>query len=201
VDQPRHQFERKPIVPQKTSKESRNVSKETGEPTKGRSTMAAEEFKRTAEDMKRTGEAIADDMKRTSEQFTKAASAFDFRGMSMAWKEAYLRGLQALFQSQEQNERLVKEAVKQGITAPQQALTAYEKWLEQVQGQAGVATPFLVWSQQVVRAFHATADPLLKTAAEAADSTFNYYENAVAAPSRMYAYELNRKLMDTVLSA
>lgn len=163
--------------------------------------MAAEEMKKTAEEMQKTGRATTEDMKRTGEDFAKAASTFDVRGMSKAWKFGYLNGLESFFQVQEQTERLLKETVKQGISGPQQMLQGYEKWLEQIQGYAGSASPFVEWSRQLVRTFHNNADPLFKTAADSTEKAFNYYENALAHPSRKYTLDANKRVMDTVVSA
>ena len=124
--------------------------------------MATEDIKKTAEEMQKNGEATAEDMRRTSEEFTRAASNFDVRGMSQAWKQSYLHGLEAFFQSQEQTERLLKETVKQRISESQQILQGYEKWLDQIQGQAGAVSPFVEWSRQLVRSFHTNAEPGLQ---------------------------------------
>lgn len=163
--------------------------------------MAAEEMKKRAEEIQKTGEATAEQIKRTGEDFTRAASDFDVKGMSKAWKDGYVRGLEAFFASQEQTGLLVKETVKQGISGSRQMLQAYEKWLEQLQGNAGAVSPFVEWSRQFVRSFQGNADPLLKTAAESVESTFTYYENALARPSRKYALDLHKKVIDTVISA
>ena len=163
--------------------------------------MAAEDIKKTAEELQKTGRATAEDIKRTSEEFARAASNYDVKGMSQAWKQSYLHGLEAFFQSQEQTERLLKETVKQGISGSQQILQGYEKWLDQIQGQAGAGSPFVSWSRQLVRSFHTNADPIFKNAADATESAFNYYQNALARPSRKYAADLNKKAMDTVISA
>jgi hypothetical protein len=163
--------------------------------------MATEAKNRIAEEMKKTGEATVDNIKRTGEEFKRAATDFDFRGMSTAWKQGYIGGLEAFFQSQEQTERLLKETVKQGIFGSQQILQGYEKWLDQVRERAGTASPFVDWSRQVVRNFHSNAEELLKTAADATESAFTYYENAVARPSRKCTLDVNKKVMDTVLSA
>jgi hypothetical protein len=163
--------------------------------------MAAEEMKKTAEEMQKTGQARTEEMRRTGEEFTRAASTFDVRGMSKAWKQSYLNGLEAFFQSQEQTERLVKETVKQGITGSQQILQGYEKWLEQIQGQSAVASPVTEWSRQVVRSLHSNADPLFKTAADTVESAFNYYENSLARPTRKYTVDFNKKVIDTVIPA
>src|SRR6476661_3442421 len=95
------------------------------QPTR-RSTMAAEEMKKRAEEIQKTGEATAEHLKRTGEDFTRAASDFDVKGMSKAWKEGYVRGLEALFVSQEQTGLLFKETVKQGISGSRHMLQAYE---------------------------------------------------------------------------
>jgi|RhiMetdeSRZDD1v2_1073273.scaffolds.fasta_scaffold1380227_2 hypothetical protein len=163
--------------------------------------MAAEEMKKRAEEIQKTGEATAEHLKRTGEDFTRAASDFDVKGMSKAWKEGYVRGLEALFVSQEQTGLLFKETVKQGISGSRHMLQAYEKWLEQIQGQAGAASPFVEWSRQFVRSLQGNADPLFKTAADSVENTFTYYENAVGRPSRKYALDLHKKVMDTVISA
>jgi hypothetical protein len=163
--------------------------------------MTAEEMKKTAEDLKKTGEATAENMRRTGEEFTRAASTFDVKGMSKAWKQSYLHGLEAFFQSQEQTERLLKETVRQGISNSQQILQGYEKWLEQIQGQAGVASPLADWSRQLARSFHSNADPLFKTAADTVESAFNYYEDSLARPSRKYTVDFNKKVMDSVIPA
>src|SRR5207249_11519211 len=139
-------------------------------------TMANEEMRKTAEEMQQTGQATAEDMRRTGEEFTRAASAFDVKGMSQAWKRGYLSGLEAFFQSQEQTERLLKETVKQGISGSQQILQGYEKWLDQIQGQADAGSPFVEWSRQLVRSFHTNADPIFKSAADATESACNYYQ-------------------------
>ena len=68
--------------------------------TTRRSTMAAEDIKKKAEEMRRSSEATAEDMRQTGEEFTRAASTFDLKGMSKAWKQGYLHGLEGFFQSQ-----------------------------------------------------------------------------------------------------
>jgi hypothetical protein len=179
----------------------RRLSHVTGAQLKRRSTMVAEAMKKTAEEMHKTVEATADDMRRAGEEFTKAASTFDVKGMSKAWTHAYLGGLEAFFHSQEQTERLLKDTVKQGISGSQQILQGYEKWLEQIQGQAGGASPFVEWSRQLARSIQSTADPLFKTAADTVDSSFKYYEDTLAHPSRKYTVDLNKKVIGAVLSA
>lgn len=189
------------IIPSETIMKSPRLSDGTGAQPTRRSTMDAADIKKRAEEMRKTGETTAEDMRRTGEEFTRAASTFDLKGMSKAWKQGYLRGLEAFFQTQEQTEQFLKETVKQGISGSEQILQSYEKWLEQIQGQAGAASPFVEWSRQLVRSFHSTADPLFKTVADTTESAFHFYENTLSGPSRKYAVDLNKKVMDTVISA
>lgn len=163
--------------------------------------MTAEHFKERAEEVRKAGETTAEDMRRTGEEFTRAASTFDLKGMSKAWKQGYLRGLEAFFQSQEQTEHLLKETVKQAISGSEQILQSYDKCLEEVQGKAGEALPFVELSRQLMRSVNRSADPLFKTAADTTESAFNYYENALARPSRKYIIDLNKEVLDTVISA
>jgi hypothetical protein len=187
-------------IPDETIRKSDRLSEAIHTQPRRVSTMA-EDMNKTAEEMQKTGKAKAEEMKKTGEEFTRAAREFDIKGMSKIWKQGYLGGLEALYQSQEQSERLLKETVKQGISGSQQMLQVYEKWLEQIQGHAGVASPFVELSRQAVRAFHNNADPFFKTAADTAENAFNYYENAVARPSRKHTLDLHAKVIDTVISA
>src|SRR5215831_18678985 len=98
-------------IPSATIMKSQRLSDGTGAQPTRRSIMAAEEIKERAEKMREAGETTAEDLRRTGEEFTKAASTFDLKGMSNAWKQGYLRGLEAFFQSQEQTEHLLKEMV------------------------------------------------------------------------------------------
>lgn len=163
--------------------------------------MTTEHFKDRAEEVRKAGETTAEDMGRIGQEFTKAAGSFDLKGMSNAWKEGYLRGLEAVFQSQEQTGQLVKETVKQGINGVQQMLQGYDKYLDDIQGKAGVALPIVELSRQLLHTVHLTADPLYKTAADTTESAFNYYEDSLGRPSRTYAIDLNRKVLDAFITA
>jgi polyhydroxyalkanoate synthesis regulator phasin len=163
--------------------------------------MATEEMKRTAEEMKKTGEATAENMRRTGEEFKRAATDLDFKGMSIAWKQGYIGGLEAVCQSQEQTERLLKEAMKQGVATSQQTLSVYEQWLEQIQKHAGPAAPIVEWSRQLVRNFHSNSDQLAKTATDAVESGFSYYADTVSRPTRKYTLDINKKVVETVIPA
>jgi hypothetical protein len=163
--------------------------------------MNTEGMRERAEEVRKAGETTAEDMGRIGEAFARAAGSFDLKGMSDAWKQGYLRGLEAIFQSQEQTGRLLKETVKQGISGSQQMLQTCDKCLEEIQGKAGAASPFVELSRQLMRSVHRTADPLFKNAADMTENAFNYYEDSLARPSRNYAIDLNKKVMDTFISA
>lgn len=163
--------------------------------------MTTENIKEKAEEARKVYETTAEDMGRISEEFARAASTFDLKGMSNAWKQGYLRGLEAVFQSQEQTGRLLKETVKQGITGAQQMLQSHDKCLDEVQGKAGAALPFVELSRQFMRSVHHAADPIYKTAADTTESAFNYYEESLARPLRNYAIDLNKKVLDTIITA
>jgi hypothetical protein len=121
--------------------------------------------------------------------------------MAKVWKEGYLKGLETSLQWQQQNERLVKEAVGQGLSAYQQWLAINKNWLgkpwDQLQGQTtGVPNQFLAFTREVLQTSQDMAEPLLKTAYE---NSFDYYETAVAGPGRKYTVEINKKVMDTLI--
>ena len=163
--------------------------------------MSMNGAKERIEEIRKAGEATAEELRRTGEQFAKAASSFDLKGMSTAWTQGYLHGLQALFLTQEQTEGLLRETVTQGIGSSQQILQNYEKWLEAIQDQAGAASPFVEWSRQIVRTVHNTTEPIVKTAVDTTENVFDYYENSLARPSRNYAINLNKRVMETMISA
>ncbi|MGH7774691.1 MAG: hypothetical protein ACREQA_20900 [Candidatus Binatia bacterium] len=137
------------------------------------------------------------------EEKTKATGV-DFTEFAKVWKEAYLIGLQVGLKLQEENERLTKTVVNQGMTAYQQWLTLYKNLtdtsLDQIQGQA-TASPFIALSRQMVQAIQANAEPALRTGAEVCEKALNSYETAVAGPSRKFVFEINKNVMDTVVPA
>jgi len=167
---------RSPLADDATMKGSRNPLEQSGTEPERRPVMATDT---------KTG---AD---RTSEVME----------IAKVWKEGYLKGLETSFQWQEQNEQLVKEAVRQGVSAYQQWLGLYKnllgKPLEQAQGQtAGVPNQFLAFTREVLQTSQDMAEPLLKTACE---NSIEYYETAVAGPTRKYTVEINKKVMDTLI--
>ena len=57
--------------------------------------------------------------------------------MARSWKDGYLQGLNVCLQWQEENERLIKNSVKQGLSGTHQFLTWWKGLIEdQAQRQA-----------------------------------------------------------------
>jgi len=124
---------------------------------------------------------------------------FEVMEMAKVWKEGYLKGLETSLQLQEQNEHLVKQAVKQGLSAYQQWLALYKSWLGKPSGNMPgqtLAAPFVTITRQILETSQGLAEPLLKSACE---TSFDYYETAVAGPARKYAFEINKKVLDTLI--
>ena len=166
--------------PNKTTVEATNLPDQTGKSPKRRSIMANEQIKGNA-------------------------AEFDFSEMSKVWKEAYLKGLESCLKLQEESERLVNDTIKQGFTGSQNWLTLYMNSMEmpwdQFQGQATtVPNPFLALARQSLQAFQAAAEPVVKTAAETYEKTFANYETALAGPFRKQVIEINKKVVDALVS-
>ena len=137
----------------------------------------------------------------STETKTGADRMSEVMDVAKVWKEGYLKGLETSLQWQQQNEKLVKEAVRQGLSAYQQWFAMYKSWLgkpwDQAQGQTtGVPNQFLAFTREVLQTSQDMAEPLLKTACE---NSFDYYETAVAGPARKYTVEINKKVMDTLI--
>jgi hypothetical protein len=119
--------------------------------------------------------------------------------MAKVWKDGYLKGLETSLQLQEQNEQLMKQAVRQGVSAYQQWLAMYANWLgkpsDRIAGQT-IAGPFFTITRHILETSQHMAEPLLKTACE---TSFEYYETAVAGPVRKYTFEVNKKVLDTLI--
>jgi hypothetical protein len=109
-------------------------------------------------------------------------------------------------QWQEGNERLIRDSVKQGLSGSRQFLTWFRDWAEnqgrmqeQVQRESNVTHPILGFTKQSTEAVLSTVEPLLKNSEAAVESSFGYYESAVAAPSRKYVREINKQVLDMVI--
>ena len=132
---------------------------------------------------------------------TETKTGFDVMDMAKVWKEGYLKGLETSLQWQQQNEQLVKGAVRQGLSTYQQWFAMYKNGLgkpwDQIQGQTtGVPSQFLDFTRGILQTSQDMAEPLLKTAFE---NSFEYYETAIAGPARKYTVEINKKVMDTLI--
>ena len=140
----------------------------------------------------------------TTDTKTRDTNGVDVTEIAKVVKEGYLKGLEASFQWQERNEHLIKETVRQGLAVPHQWFTLskslFGKPWEELQGPTtGVSNVFVAMTRQVLQTSQDIAEPLLKTATDAYATTFDYYETAVAGPSRKFALEINQKVMDTVI--
>ena len=176
-----------PVVDADRHKTEFNPPDATGKPEHGRSSMVVEEMK--AE--------------------TERAQA-EYKEMAKTWKDGYLKGLDACLQWQAENERLIKDTVKQGLSGSRQLLTWWKDWIEDqtqrraeiqrdMERQANVTNPFLGFTKQSTDAVMATVEPILKNSEAAVESSFGYYENAVATPSRKYVREINKQVLDAVI--
>ncbi len=128
----------------------------------------------------------------------------DWKEMAKSWKAGYLGGLDAYLQWQEENERLIKNMVMQGLAGPRQGLSLYKEWMDMPwdqigKGISGVPNPFLALSRQYTQTLQGTTEPLLKNAESTCENAFDYYETAIAAPGRKYVREFNKQVMDTLI--
>ena len=131
----------------------------------------------------------------------------EYSGMVKSWKDGYLQGLDACLQGQAENERLIKDSVKQGLSGSRQFLTWWKEWIENQaqrqediqQRQVNVPNPVLGFTKQGAEAVMATVEPFLKNSEQAFESSFGYYENAVATPSRKYVREINKQVLNGVI--
>lgn len=149
------------------------------------------------------------DMRRSSmavEGITEERTREEYRGMARVWKEGYLQSLNACLQWQEENERLIKDAVMQGFSGTHQFLTWWKDWVgehagrqAEIAGQTNAANPIVEFTKQSTEAVLATVEPILKNSQAAVDNSFGYYEHAVAVPSRKYVRDINKQVLDVVI--
>jgi hypothetical protein len=135
-----------------------------------------------------------------------------YKEMAKTWKNGYLTGLETFLQWQAQNERLFKDTLKQGFSGSRQLLTMWKDWMthqteeqqrvhERTKSQMGNggSNPILGLTQQSTEAVVATVEPLLKTSEAVIDSTFSYYQSALASPSRKYVQYINKQVLGPVI--
>jgi hypothetical protein len=130
----------------------------------------------------------------------------EYRGVAKAWKDGYLQGLNACLQWQEENERLIKSSVRQGLSGTHQFLTWWKGLIEDqaqkqvdAQRQTNGANPMLGFAKQCTDAVLTTVEPMLKNSEAVVESSFGYYEHAVATPCRKYVREINKQVLDVVI--
>jgi hypothetical protein len=130
----------------------------------------------------------------------------DYKDVARSWKDGYLQGLNACLRWQEENERLIKDSVKQGFSGTRQILTWWKGWVEdQAQRQADVqrlangTNPILGFTKQSSDAVLVAVEPILKNSEAVVESSFGYYEQAVATPSRKYVRDINKQMLDAII--
>jgi hypothetical protein len=128
------------------------------------------------------------------------AEGIDFTGAGKAWKESYLGGLEAGVKFQEQAEGVAKGLAKQSLTATQQWITQCNNWVDLSLNQAsGQANPMALFSKQMVQAWQTVANPAIRSGVDACEAAIISYETSVAAPSRKYVLEINKRIVDSII--
>lgn len=128
------------------------------------------------------------------------AEGVDFTGVGKVWKESYIGGLEAGIKFQEQAEGVAKGLVKQSLTATQQWIAQCNNLVDVSLSQApGQANPMILFSKQMVQAWQTVANPVIRSGFDACEAAMISYETAVAAPSRKYVLEVNKRLVDTII--
>jgi hypothetical protein len=142
----------------------------------------------------------------TAEGMSAERTRDDYRGMARSWKDGYLQGLNVCLQWQEENERLIKNSVKQGLSGTHQFLTWWKGVIEDqaqrqvdAQRQVNGTNPILGFTKQSTDAVLAAVEPILKNSEAVVESSFGYYEHAVATPSRKYVRDINKQVLDAVI--
>ena len=142
----------------------------------------------------------------TVEGMSEERARDDYRGVARSWKDGYLQGLNACLQWQEENERLIKTSVKQGLSGTHQFLTWWKGLIEDqaqrqvdAQRQTNGTNPILGFAKQSTDAVLATVEPMLKNSEAVVESSFGYYEHAVATPCRKYVRDINKQVLDAVI--
>lgn len=131
---------------------------------------------------------------------------YEYREMAKTWKDGYLEGLNLCLQWQEDNERLIRDSFKQGLSGSRQFLTWWKDWVgdqaqkqEETQRQSSVASPILGLTKQSTDVVLAAIEPIFKHSETIAENSFGYYERSVAAPSRTYVREINKQVLNVII--
>lgn len=130
----------------------------------------------------------------------------EYRGVASCWKDGYLQSLNLCLQWQEDNERLIRDSVKQGLSGSRQFLVWWKDWVEgqaqkqeEAQRHSNVANPILGLTKQSTDVVLAAIEPILKHSEAVAENSLGYYERAVAAPSRTYVREINKQVLNVII--
>lgn len=142
----------------------------------------------------------------TVEGMSEERARDDYRGMARSWKDGYLQGLNTCLQWQEENERLIKNSVKQGLSGTHQFLTWWKGLVEDqaqrqvdAQKQMNGTNPILGFTKQSTDAVLAAVEPAIKNSEAVIEGSFGYYERAVATPCRKYVRDINKQVLDAVI--
>lgn len=129
-----------------------------------------------------------------------------YREMAKTWKDGYLQGLNLCLQWQEDNERLIRDSFKQGLSGSRQFLTWWKDWVEDqaqkqedAQRQSSVTSPLPGLTKQSTGVVLAAIEPIFKHSETIAENSFGYYERSVAAPSRTYVREINKQVLNVMI--
>lgn len=129
-----------------------------------------------------------------------------YREIAKNWKDGYLQGLNLCLQWQEDNERLIRDSFKQGLSGSRQVLIWWKDWVEdqaqkqeEAQRQSSVASPIPGLTKQSTGVVLAAIEPIFKHSETIAENSFGYYERSVAAPSRTYVREINKQVLNVMI--
>lgn len=129
--------------------------------------------------------------------------SMDTAWMTKFWKDAYFQNLDGTLKTQEEAERMAKEAISQSFSLQRDWL----KWTKQCAeawGQAGhsiagaLPNPFAPLAKQIADVATSGSETALKTSEETVKSGFALYETTVAVPLRKQARDLSTRLFETV---
>jgi len=133
----------------------------------------------------------------------RGVGTVDFTELTKFCKDSYLEGLEVALKGQEETEKLIKESISQGYAIPKEWLKLSRQWLQawdEIGGvTSGIPNPIVTFTKQYTEAVCGGTEPLLKASEEAFKTGISMYEKTVAAPSRKYAREFNKRCLDTVI--
>ncbi len=131
-------------------------------------------------------------------------ASMDTAWMTKFWKDTYFQSLDVALKTQEEAERMVKEAISQGFSLQHDWLKwskqCAESWGHTSNSIAGAPpNPFAPWTRQATDAATSGAETALKVSEETVKSGFALYETTIAAPMRKQARDVSTRLFETVV--